>query len=539
MPNYRKNLIKRLWKYQKERFPDLGEYFDSPERSNERPPVFLKNKTDQNVVVNQEIPADKRDLLLGEIPMYERHRWFRSMFSSQALAQSIFGNLKIYNRLNLLNNLFDESGEPLFGQPDIRANNFFMEHSIDHLGEPRRTSVDAFISGNYQVAIECKLTESEVGSCSRTRLRVEDSNYEADFCNGTYFHQMGRNERCSLTEIGVKYWKYIPKLFSWRSDIDLRPCPLNKNYQLVRNLLAACVRSDGTFSPEYGHAVLVYDERSPAIKKGGKIFISFEEVKAALIYPNLLRKCSWQNIAQYIKQEPDLKWLTKEIELKYGIKGHKFAANILNNDSVKQSLDYIYDKAINGIPGTQSAMEMADYYLSHNDDLEEKVNSLIRWQNTKSATSGFLLGLGGALTLPVAIPANLASVLYVQMRMIAAIAYMGGYDLKDDRVRTLVYVCLCGNAAKDILKDVGIMIGTKLTKQAITKVSYTVISKINRAVGFRLLTKFGTKGAINLGRAIPIAGGIVGGGVDLLATNTIGNIARNIFIRKKNLEDGK
>jgi len=219
--------------------------------------------------------------------------------------------------------------------------------------------------------------------------------------------------------------------------------------------------------------------------------------------------------------------------MKYGIKGLKFATKFLDNDSVKQTLDYIYDKAINGIPGTQSAIEMADNYLSQGGDLEEKVNSLIRWQNTKSATSGFLSGLGGVLTLPVTIPANLASVLYVQMRMIAAIAYMGGYDLKDDRVRTFVYACLCGNSAKDILKDVGIIIGTKLTKHAITKVSFAVVSKINRAVGFRLLTKFGTKGAINLGRAIPIAGGIVGGSVDLLATNIIGNIARNIFIRKK------
>jgi hypothetical protein len=533
MPNYRKNLIKLFWKYQRERFPNFEDYFDTRERSNERPPVFLKNKADYNVLVNNDIPVRKKDLLLNEIPMNERHRWFRSMFSSQALALSIFGNLKISNRINLLNNLFDDSGEPLFGEPNIRANNFFMEYSIDYLREPRRTNVDAFIFGNYQVAIECKLSESEVGSCSRTRLKEEDSNYQSDFCNGSYTPQMGRNERCSLTEIGVQYWKYIPELFTWRNDIDLCPCPLSKNYQLVRNLLAAYIRSDGTFSPDYGHAVLVYDERNPAIKKGGKIFASFEEVKAALRYPNLLKKCSWQNIAQYIAQDPDLKWLTKEIGMKYGIKGQKFATKFLDNDSVKQTLDYIYDKAINGIPGTQSAIEMANNYLSQEGNLEEKVNSLIRWQNTKSATSGFLSGLGGALTLPVTIPANLASVLYVQMRMIAAIAYMGGYDLKDDRVRTFVYACLCGNSAKDILKDVGIIIGTKLTKHAITKISFAVVSKINRAVGFRLLTKFGTKGAINLGRAIPIAGGIVGGSVDLLATNIIGNIARNIFIRKK------
>lgn len=39
--------------------------------------------------------------------------------------------------------------------------------------------------------------------------------------------------------------------------------------------------------------------------------------------------------------------------------------------------------------------------------------------------------------LPVAIPANISSVLYIQLRMIAAIAIMSGHDVKDDKVRTL------------------------------------------------------------------------------------------------------
>jgi hypothetical protein len=49
-------------------------------------------------------------------------------------------------------------------------------------------------------------------------------------------------------------------------------------------------------------------------------------------------------------------------------------------------------------------------------------------------------------------------------------------------------------------------------------------------VGFRLITKFGEKGTINLVKAIPVLGGVIGGTVDLTATNLIGNIARNTFI---------
>jgi hypothetical protein len=197
---------------------------------------------------------------------------------------------------------------------------------------------------------------------------------------------------------------------------------------------------------------------------------------------------------------------------------------------IMKAIDYAYYKAINGLPGFETAQEIGDNYLKHDGNLENKVNSLIRWQNTKAGTSGFLTGLGGVLSMPVTIPVNLASVLYVQVRMIAAIAHMGGYDLKDDKVKSLVYVCLAGNSAKDILKDVGIAIGNKIAVNAIKNISRMTITKINQAVGFKLLTKFGSKGVINLGKAVPLVGGFIGGTFDVVTTNTIGNVARNTFI---------
>ncbi|UQQ36164.1 EcsC family protein [Paenibacillus polymyxa] len=206
------------------------------------------------------------------------------------------------------------------------------------------------------------------------------------------------------------------------------------------------------------------------------------------------------------------------------------AGEKLNQGVIMKTLDWAYERAVDGIPGFDSAEEMANNYLKGNGSLSSKVNSLIRWQNTKSATSGFLTGLGGVITLPVAIPANIASVMYVQIRMIAAIAHMAGYDLRDDRVKTLVYTCLCGNAAKDIVKEFGIKIGTKLTETAIKKISAEVIVKINQAVGFRLLTKFGEKGVVNLGKAIPLVGGVIGGTMDGISTNLIGNVARDTFL---------
>jgi hypothetical protein len=208
-------------------------------------------------------------------------------------------------------------------------------------------------------------------------------------------------------------------------------------------------------------------------------------------------------------------------------------AKELTKSKIMQVLDWGYDKAVNGVPGLDSAQEMAEGYLAKDSPLHDKANSLIRWQITKAGTSGFLTGLGGLLTMPVTIPVNLASVIYVQIRMIAAIAHMGGHDLKDDRIKSLIYACLAGNAAKDILKDIGIVVGTKMTTQAIKNISGKTIVAINQKVGFRLLTKFGEKGVVNLGKAVPVVGGVIGGTVDSVATKTIGNIARNTFIGKK------
>lgn len=205
-------------------------------------------------------------------------------------------------------------------------------------------------------------------------------------------------------------------------------------------------------------------------------------------------------------------------------------AKELTESKIMQALDFAYEKAMTGLPGLDSAIEMAESYMKESGSLEDKANSLVRWQNTKSATSGFLTGLGGLLVMPVTIPANLASVYFIQIRMIAAIAHMGGYDIKDDKVKTTVYACLTGNAAKEVLKDVGIQVGKKLAQASINRITGATLIRINKAVGFRLLTKAGTTGVVNLGKMVPILGGVIGGAVDLATTNAVGNVAVKLFI---------
>ncbi len=320
MKDYKADLNQRYWEYQKS---SQFSIFERPYADGGRPPVFIRSEGAwQNVITNPDMSKaseEKKKKLLDLIPKGEWHKWFGSMNSSQALAQSVLGNLFVYDSLHYLSELKDDEGMDLFGSANFKSDNFEMEHKIDYLGEPRPTSLDGYISGDYRIAIECKFTEAEVGPCSRPQLTPKDSNYESDYCNGTYSVQRARNTRCSLTERKIEYWQYVPQLFKWKSDDDITPCPLKLNYQLVRNILAVGVKPNRTVSLNDGHALLIYDERNPAFKPGGDGFNAYTETREALRKPTMLRKCSWQHIVKHIRKKNTLSWLTESLDQKYGL----------------------------------------------------------------------------------------------------------------------------------------------------------------------------------------------------------------------------
>lgn len=197
-------------------------------------------------------------------------------------------------------------------------------------------------------------------------------------------------------------------------------------------------------------------------------------------------------------------------------------------NAIMKLLDWSYDKTVNGLPGQKTVDELVDDYISKYDS-DKAIDLLIKNQTTKAATSGFLTGLGGIVTLPVALPANITTVILFQMRMIAAIAKIRGYDLKDDQVQTFVYVALTGTTVVDIAKKSGIVFVNKLSLSMINKIPGTVLTKINQAVGFRFITKAGSKGIVNLGKMVPVAGGLIGGTIDTAATLRIGKMAKRTF----------
>lgn len=213
------------------------------------------------------------------------------------------------------------------------------------------------------------------------------------------------------------------------------------------------------------------------------------------------------------------------------LRGNKMGMKNLSQEDVMGLLDTCYTKCLDGIPKVSPSIEdMANDYLIKYDSTEDACKAMLKNQITKCTTSGFVTGFGGVITMPVTLPANVGNVMYVQMRMIACTAYMAGFDLNSDQTQTFVYACLAGVAVNGLLKKAGISFGVKLATGVVKKIPGKVLTKINQKVGFRFITKFGTKGVVNLGKMVPGVGAIVGGGLDFVETKVIADRAYRWFM---------
>ena len=201
--------------------------------------------------------------------------------------------------------------------------------------------------------------------------------------------------------------------------------------------------------------------------------------------------------------------------------------------TIEEFLKTGYEWVVKGVPNLFSPIgETAEELNARYESTEEAVRIITRNHIIMSATAGFLTSLGGIVTLPVTVSADMLSVTLIQLRMVAGIAKLGGYDLQDDSVRAFVIACLTGQSVSSVLKDTGITVSEKLAVSGIKKIPAETIKAINQKVGFRMLTKFGESGVINLGKAVPIVGGIVGGGFDAGTTKVIAEVAYKTFIKE-------
>ena len=93
-----------------------------------------------------------------------------------------------------------------------------------------------------------------------------------------------------------------------------------------------------------------------------------------------------------------------------------------------------------------------------------------------------------------------------------------------------MYFCLMGNAMSDAAKSVGIKLGAEATKSLVGRIPGSLIYAINKKIGFYFLTRFGSKGAVKISNVVPVVGGVVSGGIDVLMTRAIARNAYKEFI---------
>ncbi len=198
--------------------------------------------------------------------------------------------------------------------------------------------------------------------------------------------------------------------------------------------------------------------------------------------------------------------------------------------SLLQGLEWLYGRAVNGVPALDSAGDLATNYQRRYLTGEGAVDALIKWQMAKAGTAGFVSNFGGAISLPVTLPASIASVTYIQLRMIAAIAQIRGHDIHSKPVRTLALACLCGSRAADVAKDFGIKFGTHVAHEIVKRFSGDSLTQLNLAIACRVFSMTGAKVPVNLAKLAPVFGGVISGGIDAALTRSYGATAKRLFL---------
>jgi uncharacterized protein (DUF697 family) len=154
-----------------------------------------------------------------------------------------------------------------------------------------------------------------------------------------------------------------------------------------------------------------------------------------------------------------------------------------------------------------------------------------------AGVTGFATGCGGFVALPIALPANLAGALYLQTRLVAAIAHLHGHDIRSAQVRMLVLACLSGSKAADTLRDAGIRFGTRLGRDTAGWAAPLLFNKSRHAGHVAALGIAGSRGIAGLGRLVPLLGGVVAGGFDAALTHMIGRTAHRVFAARHDIDE--
>ncbi|HEX2704989.1 MAG TPA: EcsC family protein [Candidatus Lustribacter sp.] len=184
---------------------------------------------------------------------------------------------------------------------------------------------------------------------------------------------------------------------------------------------------------------------------------------------------------------------------------------------------------IDGAGPVRPAREAAQAALRKHGTAERGISAIITSHVLVGGAGGFLTGLGGFVTVPVAVPVNVTEFYLVATRMVASIASARGYDVDEPNIRLAVLLTLVGADSDDLLRKAGVAAAGPVSRMVAQRLPGPALMMLNKGVGFRLIAQVGRSGPARFGRAIPLIGGGVSAGLDVYLLAHIARHAKAEF----------
>lgn len=194
-----------------------------------------------------------------------------------------------------------------------------------------------------------------------------------------------------------------------------------------------------------------------------------------------------------------------------------------------KALHRLLDYGLGGFGPLEGARELAQGYKKPGTSRAEQIRALAKGELKKHFAAGFLTSLGGLLTLPFVIPASMAASWVLQIRMVAAMADLGGFDLEEPQVRAAIAFCLLGKRGTDLVESDFHALQKRMVQGHFYSLSPKALLLINQGLLRRLAQMAGQKGLTRLGRLIPLAGGVLGGTIDYWQGKETADFAFELF----------
>lgn len=200
------------------------------------------------------------------------------------------------------------------------------------------------------------------------------------------------------------------------------------------------------------------------------------------------------------------------------------------NEAGKQAIELILDLGLDGGPRFDGASIVAWRALEEaGGDVEAAIGRLTGKHTRTVSTTGFVAGLGGVASLPVAIPTDVITLYSQGSRLCGAIAELRGYDLSSPDVRSAVAISLVGEIGSDKLRKLDGGLASIDSVEALSKLPAQVLLAVNRRIGVRLVARMSTKSVMGLSRAIPVVSGGLWGTLDAVNLRKFARSAKANF----------